>query len=266
MITLELAKSHRAAAEGRSKARNRRGVAHARLVVDGDDAERAGELLNEPAFFVVELSGAQRGDAVAAVDRHAVFLFNEGRVACLLDMAGDFLESFVPGDAFPLLGTGTAHHRVGDAVRVHGDRTVGLDDIAKAPHGRALRAQTAEVDRMIRVAFEVDQFAVARRADRAAAAGAVAADVGDFFNVLKLVRLSLTISFGACGTRSESSGAAAADCQKRALEKTSAGKFHLVLLVGRQSAKNCWGGVGVGDTAFRRRAAAVDRNFCNWTN
>ena len=43
-------------------------------------------------------------------------------------------------------------------------------DVAKAPHGGALRAQAAKVDRMIRVAFKIDEFAVSRRADRAAAA------------------------------------------------------------------------------------------------
>ena len=77
-------------------------------------------------------------------------------------------------------------------------RTVGIDDVTKAPHGGALRAQTAEVDRMVRIAFEINEFAVARRANRAAAAGAVAADVRDFLDAFKLIRLFQTVGFGSC--------------------------------------------------------------------
>ena len=64
--------------------------------------------------------------------------------------------------------------------------------------GGALRAQTAEVDRMVRIAFEINEFAVARRANRAAAAGAVATDVRDFLDAFKLIRLFQTVGFGSC--------------------------------------------------------------------
>ena len=189
---------HGTAAETRSEARNGRGVTHARLVVNRNDAERTGELLNEPTFLVVELGSTQTCDAVAAVDRHAVFGFHEARITGLFNMTSDFLSSLIPRNAFPLRRARTAHHRIDHAVGMSRHRTVGIDDIAKAPHGGALRAQTAEVDRMIRIAFEIDEFAVARRANRAAAAGAVAADVRDFLDAFKLVRLFQTVGFGSC--------------------------------------------------------------------
>ena len=54
------------------------------------------------------------------------------------------------------------------------------NDVAEVEHGRALRAETAFVHRMIRIAFEVHEFAVANGADHTAAASAVAADVREF--------------------------------------------------------------------------------------
>ena len=49
---------HGAAAERRRKTGNGRRVTDAGLVVDGEDAEAARELLHEPAFLVVKLGGA----------------------------------------------------------------------------------------------------------------------------------------------------------------------------------------------------------------
>ena len=161
---------HGAAPERRSKAGHGRGVADARLVVDREHAEASRKLLHEPAFLVVELGGAETCDAVAAVDRHVAFLLDEGGVAGLLDVARDFKGGLIPGEALPGLAARTANHRIEHAVRMELRAAVLRHDIAKAPHGGALRAQAAEVDRVIRVAFKIDELAVSGRADRAAAA------------------------------------------------------------------------------------------------
>ena len=215
-------RSHRAAAERGGETRDGRGVAHARLVVDGDDAERAGELLNEPAFFVVELGGAERGDAVATVHRNVAFLFNEGFVAGLLHALGDGVDGFFPGNLFPGLRARTAHHRMEHAVGVELRLAILRHDVAKTPHGRALRAETAEVDRMIRIAFEIDEFAVAGRADRAATAGAVATDVRRFGDVLKLVRRLGRGGRGGSGRSGDAGGGRRRAEKKATLQATSA--------------------------------------------
>ena len=72
---------------------------------------------------------------------------------------------------------------------------------------------------MVRVAFEVDEFAVARRADRAAAAGAVAADVRHFLDVTQLVGLLRYLS--GKGRARGGTDSTAAEHQS-ALEETSA--------------------------------------------
>ena len=87
---------HGAAAEARRKTGHCRGVAHARLIVNGNDTERTGELLNEPPFFIVKLCCTQTCDTVAAVDRHAVFGFHKARITGLFDVTCNFLGGLVP--------------------------------------------------------------------------------------------------------------------------------------------------------------------------
>ena len=87
---------HGAAAEARSKTGHGRGVTHARLIVNGNDTERTGELLNEPPFFIVKLCCTQTCDTVAAVDRHAVFGFHKARITGLFDVTCNFLGGLVP--------------------------------------------------------------------------------------------------------------------------------------------------------------------------
>ena len=179
-------RGHGAAAEGRREARNGRRVADAGLVVDRDRTERAGELLQKPAFFVVDLRAAENRKAFRTVDGDAVLRLLEGFVAGLLHMAGNPFDRFVPADALPVLLARTADHRIENAARVDLSLAVGCDDVAQTPEGRTLRAEAAQVHRMVRVAFDVDEFAVSGRNDRAAAAGAVAADVECFLNVREL--------------------------------------------------------------------------------
>ena len=217
---------HRAAAEGGREAGDGRGVADARLIVDGDDAERAGEFLNEPAFFIVELRGAKGGNAVAAVDGDAVLRLDEGGVARLLDALGNGVDRFVPGNLLPGLAARPAHERREHAVGVELRLALGRHDVAQPPHGSALGAEAADVDRMIGVAFEVDEFAVARRADRAAAAGAVAADVRRFLHVGELVDgLCAGRAGRPCALRC-GGGERRRAHQNSALEETSARNFH----------------------------------------
>ena len=206
---------HRTAAETRRETRDGRAVAHARLVVDRDDAEGAHEFLHQPAFFIVELRGAERRDAVAAVDGDAVFLFHKACVARRLDAAGDAFQSFFPGNALPLLLSGTANERIEHAVRMQLGLAVLRHHVAKAPHGGALRAETAEVDRVIRVSLEIDQLAVASRADGAAAPAAVAADIGGLLDIGKFVDLFLLRS-GECAA-GEGRGETAAAQEKASL-------------------------------------------------
>ena len=182
---------HRTAAETRRETRDGRAVAHARLVVDRDDAEGAHEFLHQPAFFIVELRGAERRDAVAAVDGDAVFLFHKACVARRLDAAGDAFQSFFPGNALPLFLSGTTNERIEHAVRMQLGLAVLRHHIAQTPHGGALRAETADVYRMVGVAFQIDQLAVAGRADRAATAGAVTANRSAFRDICKFVDLFL---------------------------------------------------------------------------
>ena len=85
-------------------------------------------------------------------------------------MPGNFKSGLIPGKTLPGLAARTANHRIEHAVRMKLGAAILRHDVAKAPHGGALRAQAAKVDRMIRVAFKIDEFAVSRRADRAAAA------------------------------------------------------------------------------------------------
>ena len=150
---------HGATTEGTSKSRHRGGVANTGLVIDSDNAQVADELLDHPSFFGVQLSSTERGDTFATVNRYAIFFFNEGGITGLLDATSNFIDGLFPGQLRPFLGTRTAHHRMQHACRVILRLTFFRHDIAKAPHGGALRAKTTKVDRMFWVAFKVDQLA-----------------------------------------------------------------------------------------------------------
>ena len=171
---------HGAAAKGRGKASRGGGVAGAGLVIDLNGAKRTAELLHEPGFFRLQLGSADGGHAVVAVHEDAVFVFNEVFVTGLLHVTGDFVKGVFPGDVFPLVGAGAANLRLQEAGLVMLHLAVRRNDVAEVEHGRALRAETAFIHRMIRIAFKVHEFAVANRADHTAAASAVAADVREF--------------------------------------------------------------------------------------
>lgn len=120
--------------------------------------------------------------------------------SCTSLLEGTFGHGVVPGDVLPLAGAGAAHHRARDAVGVLDDLArFGVNDVAQLEHRGALRAQAAFVDGMLGVALKVDQLAVARRAQAAATAGAVTADVRGLFGLFELPFLFRLFGEGGSG-------------------------------------------------------------------
>ena len=136
-------------------------MTNTRLVVNRDGAERTAELLQEPAFFIVDLRTAKKREAFRAVNGVAVFGLHKGFIAGLFDVASNPVKRFIPADAFPLLGAGTAHHRIEETVGIGLDLAVRRHHLAQTPQRCAFRAQAAEIDRMIRVALNIDEFTIA---------------------------------------------------------------------------------------------------------
>ena len=136
-------------------------MANTRLVVNRDRAERTAELLQQPAFFIVDLRTAKKREAFSAINGVAVFGLYKGFIAGLLDVASNPVKSFIPADALPLLGARTAHHRIEETVGVGLDLAVRRHHLTQPPQRCAFRAQAAEIDRMIRVALNIDKFAIA---------------------------------------------------------------------------------------------------------
>ena len=175
---------HGTAAERRGQAGHRGAMADARLVIDGDDAQLAHDLQDRVLLLGVLLRAAQTGNGLGAVDHHAVLLVDEGFVAGLLHMLGDLVNRVVPGDVLPVGFAGPAHLGAVHAVGVQLDfPRIGVHDAMQLEHGGTLRAQAALVDRAVGVAFDIDQLPVAHRADHAATAGTVTADIGGFLGV-----------------------------------------------------------------------------------
>src|SRR4029079_4975687 len=99
----------------------------------------------------VELVGigatADPADAWRAVDRLALGVGRDERaVAGVLDVLGDPGDRFVPRDVFPLGAARSTHLWLGQPIRV----------VNIAFERRALRTQAATADRMIRIAFDVN--------------------------------------------------------------------------------------------------------------
>ena len=76
-------------------------MANTRLVVNRDRAERTAELLQQPAFFIVDLRSAKKREAFSAINGVAVFGLYKGFIAGLLDVASNPVKSFIPADALP---------------------------------------------------------------------------------------------------------------------------------------------------------------------
>lgn len=134
-------------------------------------------------------AGTERSHGFGAVDELAlVVLFRERLVAAFLHALGDFFHRPFPFHFFPFGGVGGAVKRLLGALIVDG----------KLPRGRALGTEGALVDRVIRIAFDVDGAALAERVvrcagadDEPAAHGTVTADGCGLFRPLEFEFLGL---------------------------------------------------------------------------
>ena len=193
VLDVHPAVGHGATTKGGGQCRHGRAVTDTRLRIGGDNAQRAHEFLREDPGFVGRGRGRQHAGGQPAVDWHAVgVLVDEIRVAVGLHVLGDALDGFVPADALPLVAAGFAHFRVFQSARA----------VYKVQQAGALGAQRATADRVIRVAFDVDDFsfgvfgAVAQAVHQQATAHrAIGAGVAHFGGAAELV----LANFRLCG-------------------------------------------------------------------
>src|SRR5690606_36150558 len=124
-------------------------VSNARLVVQLENAQCSGDFLREIGRFVgTGRSGHHRGRQ-PAVDQPALLVMGlEILVAVILHVPCDTGQRLVPADALPIVGERLAHLGVLDP-------RFALDEVQ---HAGTARAQRATADRMIRVAFDVENF------------------------------------------------------------------------------------------------------------
>src|SRR5205807_81413 len=144
-----------------------RGVSYARLVLDLHGAHRREELLDQVVLLVVERRAAEMGEAQRAVDAVAAAVAVLPAALARGDHAlGDHVHRLLELELLPLAAAGPPVADPGQATGL-------LDELAR---GRALGAQRPLVDRRARIALDVDELAVARVDELAAADRAVRAD------------------------------------------------------------------------------------------
>ena len=117
-------------------------------------SERADDLVGDVAGLVGGGGGGQQADGRPAVDRRALsVLRGEVLVAVVLHQPGDPVERQVPGDAL--------RNSLRRAARYSGylRRCRAVDEVEQR---RALRAEGAAVDRMVRVALDMDDLGARR--------------------------------------------------------------------------------------------------------
>ena len=176
---------HRASAEAGRQRGDRRAVAQPGLVLQRDDAERAGEFMVEQAGFITGGRRAEHGGGRPAVDRNACGVgLLEVSIAILLHQAGDALKGLLPADALPFVTAWRAILRIFQP----------LVAVNVVEHASAFGAERAAADRMIRIAFYmVDSgagifSAVAEAVDQHAAAdGTVSAVIARLSGANELI-------------------------------------------------------------------------------
>ena len=133
---------HGATTERRRQAHNGGAVAHAGLVVDGHHAQGAHHLQDEVLLLGILLATAKAGNGRRVVYGKPVLVgFNERLVAGVLHLAGNLLDSLLPGDVLPILSARSANHRACDAVGILDNLACfGVYHVAQLEHGCALRA------------------------------------------------------------------------------------------------------------------------------
>ena len=138
---------HRAASERLCQSRNSCAVSNTCLVLYVRQSQTAEKCLVDPALLVVHGGRADGGQRFRAVDDLAFCVFlGEGFVTDFLYALGDFRDGPVPALFFPLVAAGGAVLNLGDACGV----------FSQLVDGRAFGAESALIDGMIRVAFDVD--------------------------------------------------------------------------------------------------------------
>src|SRR6185312_613699 len=113
------------------------------------DPQAAHGLYHKIVKFIGVCAAAIKSDAFTAIYGLAVGVgIDERFVAGLLNVAGDLVVRLVPGDVLPLGGTRTPYLRLQQPAIIH-------DFLEKR---RALGAQSAAINRMVGVAFNVDHL------------------------------------------------------------------------------------------------------------
>ena len=142
---------HRSTAKRRGKTCHRRAVSDTCLIVECQHAEAAQYFVREVADFV---PGRRRQHAGGqpAVDRLAVVgSFDEVGIAIFLHQPRYAVERVVPRDALPLVGARRAILGILQPARA----------VNEVDQARAFRTQRAAIDRMIRIALDVDDARLA---------------------------------------------------------------------------------------------------------
>src|SRR3954464_13926299 len=156
-----------AAPERGAQTGHRGAVSYTGLVLDLHRSHRGEQLLDQVVLLVVERGTAEVREAECAIDSMPVVVALLPALLAGRDRPlGDHVHRLVELELLPLGAAGPAISHLRQAAAL-------LDELAR---GGALRAERALVDGRARVALDVDQLAVARVDDLAAADGAVRAD------------------------------------------------------------------------------------------
>ncbi len=138
---------HGTTAVRRGKTCHRRAVSNTRLVIEPQQTEAANHLLSDVAGFVGCRRCREKTGGQPAIHRLPVGIFlDEVGVAVGLHQVGDAIEGFVPADARPFIAAGLAHLRVLQAAGA-------VNEVEQA---RAFRAQRAAIDRVVGIAFDMN--------------------------------------------------------------------------------------------------------------
>src|ERR1700676_4534573 len=145
------------------------------------DPQGAHRLYDQVIEFVGVGAAAGKSDGFAAVDSNALsILLDQAVVAGFLDLGGDFVQSIVPRYIFPIRAAGPPDLRLEEPPFVH---YVLLER-------RALGANRAAIDGMVRVPFDVDHL-------RSDVFGAVADGIDDDAAAHRAIRAGRTRLAGA---------------------------------------------------------------------
>ena len=149
VLDVDPAVGHCAASEGGPQTGDRRTVSNSGLRFEIADPEAAHCLDREIIQFVGVGTTAGPTNAFAPVYRKAFLVFLHKRfIARFLYPASDFIKRIVPGNIFPVIGTGPTHLRFQQAAVV----------VNFLLERSAFWTKSAAIDRMIGITFNVDNL------------------------------------------------------------------------------------------------------------